>query len=125
MQRERVIENQILHWLNWKGYFAWKTKTTANYDPKVGCYIKTSKLYRKGVADIIGLFDDGTLFAIEVKAEKGVLASHQKLFLSEIKCRNALAIVARSVEEVEFKFKVFLGERDARDSANAGESSAR
>lgn len=63
----------------------------------------------RGTADILGLLDDGTFLAVEVKSEKGRLSPEQKVFLSEVKLRGALAIVARSVEDVEFKLKLHLG----------------
>lgn len=106
---EKTIENTILNWLSWKGIYAWKTKTTGTYDQRRGRFLKSSPLYRTGIADIIGILDNGRLFAIEVKSKKGRTRPNQDLFLSEIKKRNGLAFVARSVEDVEFQLKLNKG----------------
>lgn len=98
---EKQIENQILNWLEWKNIYAWKTKTTGTFDRRRGCFISTSRLYRKGVADVIGILPMGRLFAIEVKSQKGRLQENQKTFLGEIEKRGGLALVARSLEDVE------------------------
>ncbi len=99
---EKQIENQILNWLEWKRVYAWKTKTTGTYDPATKRFRGASRLYRTGVADIIGILpDNGRLFAIEVKTKTGRLQENQKTFLSEIKARGGLALVARSLEDVE------------------------
>lgn len=103
---EKAIENSILHWLSWKGYYAWKTKTTGTYDQKRGRFLKPSPLYRTGISDIVGLFDNGRIFCIEVKSRKGKTQPNQDLFLSEIKKRGGLAFVARSIEDVEEQFKL-------------------
>lgn len=106
---ERTIENLILNWLTWKGFYVWKTKTTANYSFKAKSYIKTSPLYRKGVADIIGILPDGRLLAIEVKTKIGRLAPHQKEFLDQISKRGGVTILAKSLEDVELGLKDYLG----------------
>lgn len=111
---EKQIENMILNWLEWKGIYAWKTKTTGTYSVKRGCFISGSRLYRKGVADVVGLLPDksgcpsGRLLAIEVKTQKGILQENQKTFLKEIESRGGLAFVARSIEDVEEALKDYL-----------------
>ena len=54
----------------------------------------------KGVADIIGIYKCRPL-AIEVKTFKGKLSYHQDRFLATWKREGGIAIVARSVEDVE------------------------
>ena len=54
----------------------------------------------KGVADIIGIYN-GAPLAIEVKTAKGKLSEHQERFLTRWKNEGGIAIVARSVEDVE------------------------
>lgn len=103
---EKQIENTILHWLNWRGFFCWKTKTMGTFDKRSGRYLRGSRLYRTGVSDIIGILDSGKLFAIEVKSEKGRVQDNQKLFLSEIKAKGGLAFIARSVDDIEREFKL-------------------
>lgn len=79
------------------------------YDPKEGKFRRPSKYYKRGTADILGIYK-GRPLAIEVKSEKGRLSIHQKLFLQEFQNNGGIAIVARSVEDVVRQ----LGEADAR-----------
>lgn len=105
---EKQIENTILNWLEWKGIFAWKTKTVGTFDVRSGRFLKGSKLYRKGVSDIIGILPDSKLFAIEVKSKKGYVQPHQKEFIEQINNRGGLAFVARSIDDVEEKLDRYL-----------------
>lgn len=100
MQPERVIESEILSWLASQDILAFKIKTTASYDPKTGAYWKTSKYYKKGTADILGIYK-GRPLAIEVKTKTGRLSPHQKIFLQEWKNYGGISIVARSIEDVD------------------------
>lgn len=106
---EKQVENLILNWLKWKKLFFWKVKTVGTYDEKLGRFMKTSPLYMTGVSDILGILDDGTLVAIEVKSKIGKLAPHQKAFLDEIKKRGGVAFVARSLECVEAELSKHIG----------------
>ena len=54
----------------------------------------------KGVADIIGIYN-GRPLAIEVKTVRGKLSEHQERFLTRWRNEGGIAIVARSVEDVE------------------------
>lgn len=112
MQPEKAIENQILHYLAHKRIFAWKVKTTATFDTRIGRYRKTDALYMKGVADILGIFR-GKPLAIEVKTKKGRLSPEQKVFLERVNQEGGLGFVARSVEEVEYRLNYDkLGEEE-------------
>lgn len=97
---EKQIENQILSWLKMKGIMAWKVKTVGTFDQKLGKFRKPSAWYRKGVADIIGIYK-GKPLAIEVKSKTGSLAPHQREFLEEFAREGGIAMMARSVEQVE------------------------
>lgn len=101
LQLEKQIENDILRWLGARDIYAWKTKTVGTYDVALKRFRRSSPMYKKGVADIIGLTDQGTLLAIEVKSRKGRLSPEQKIFLEEINKRNGVAFLARSVDDVE------------------------
>lgn len=103
---EGKIEKQILVWLMWKGILAWKVKTMGTYDQRLGRYRKSSPLYRKGVSDIHGIYR-GKPFAIECKSKKGVLSVEQKLFIQDYERHGGIAIVARSVEDVERALKLY------------------
>jgi penicillin-binding protein-related factor A (putative recombinase) len=103
---EKQIENSILSWLEMKGIYAWKTKTVGTFDVRSGKFIRSSRLYRKGVADVIGILPgQGRLFAIEVKSRKGKLQAHQKEFLDKVQSKGGLAFVARSIDEVETELR--------------------
>lgn len=102
MQPEKIIENQILNYLLSKKVFCWKVKTTASYDPRRGRFLKTSSLYKKGVADILGIFK-GKPLAIEVKTPTGRLSPEQRDFLTEFREQGGIAFIARSVDDIELK----------------------
>lgn len=99
-QQEKLIENSILRLLNLKQVFAWKVKTTGTYDPTLKRFRKPSPFYMKGVSDILGLYK-GRFIAIEVKTPKGKLTIEQKLFQERVRENGGIAIVARSVVDVE------------------------
>lgn len=54
-----------------------------------------------GISDVIGFLRDGRFLAIECKRAKGgVVSSEQRSFLAAVHDANAVAIVARSVDDV-------------------------
>lgn len=97
---EKYIENAILDWLAMNDIFAWKVQTVGIYDAKIKGYRKVSKRYMTGVADILGIYK-GRPLAIEVKSAKGILSPHQKIFLRRFMDSGGIAILARSVSDVE------------------------
>jgi len=99
-QSESLIQKQILAWLKSKRIMAFTIKSTGTFDAKIGMFRKPSPWYRKGVADILGIYK-GKPLAIEVKAEKGRVSPHQREFLEEFAREGGIAMVARSVEQVE------------------------
>ncbi len=105
---EKQIENMILNWLSWKDIYAWKVKTTGTWNEKRKRFLKPSPLYRTGIADILGILPDGKLLAIEVKSAKGRLQENQKIFLREIRDRGGVAMVARSLEDVEIGLSEYI-----------------
>ncbi len=60
----------------------------------------------RGVSDIIGVLDDGRFLAVEVKTEVGVLRPDQKVFLDAVRERGGLAIVVRSVADLDRALKL-------------------
>ena len=73
------------------------------------------KWYKLGVSDILGIYK-GKFLAIEVKTPTtidedgdkrygGRLTENQKIFLQEIQEQGGIAIIARSVEDVEQALK--------------------
>lgn len=97
---EKQIENMILGYLKSKRIMAWKCKTIGTFDVNLGRFRKASPWYRKGVADILGIYK-GKPLAIEVKSAKGRLSIEQTAFLEEFLREGGLAFVARSIEDVE------------------------
>lgn len=102
MQPEKAIENQILAYLKSRQIFAFKVKTVGTYDQKLGKFRKPSPWYRRGVSDILGIYEERFL-AIEVKSPKGRLTLEQGLFLKDVIDEGGIAFVARSVIDVTRK----------------------
>lgn len=100
MTPEGMVEHQIFNYLRFKGVFAFKVKTMGTYDAKAGIFRRIGQNYRRGVSDIIGIFNHRFL-AIEVKSAKGRATPEQLAFLSDVNVNGGIAILARSVEDVE------------------------
>jgi hypothetical protein len=97
MIKEQQIQKACLEYLNYKGHFVWKQNNTGILKPD-GKYIPSGL---KGVSDILGISKDGKFLAIEIKSEKGILSNYQEIFLKEIKNRGGIALVARSIKDLE------------------------
>lgn len=97
---EHQIEVQILGYLKRRAIFAWKVKTVGTYDPKLGRFRKSSPWYRKGVADIIGIFE-GKPLALEVKTAVGRPSEFQRMFLKEFAENGGICGIVRSIQDVE------------------------
>ena len=98
---EGYIKNAILEWFSLqKNCFVFPVDSVGIFDPSRGIYRKRqSRFHRKGVADIIGIWD-GIPLAVEVKSLTGRLRPEQKIFLDDFKGHGGIAIVARSVNDV-------------------------
>jgi penicillin-binding protein-related factor A (putative recombinase) len=103
--KEKAIENQILTWFNFKGILAFKVKSTGTYDEKLKRFRRAAANYRVGVSDILGIYK-GKFLAVEVKSAKGRLSPRQETFLYNVRCHGGIAIMARSVEDLEQQLKV-------------------
>lgn len=107
--KEKAIENQILSWLKINKIFAFKVERTGIYDAKIGCFRRKNSVHHiRGVSDILGIYKKRML-AIEVKAAKGSLSRFQTMFLQDVNNNGGVAIVARSIEDVELALQK-LGE---------------
>lgn len=107
-QPEKIIENQLISWLQWKSIFTFKVRTTGTFDQKLGRFRGASRLYKTGVSDILGIYK-GRFIAIEVKAPKGRLSPNQILFQQEVKEHGGIALTIRSVEQLELELKIIDG----------------
>lgn len=99
---EGIVEKSIFRYLRLRQIFAFKVKNTGTYDQKLKRYRSTGANFRKGVADILGIYN-GRPLAIEVKSEKGRLSPEQKQFLHDWAAQGGIAIVARSPEDVALR----------------------
>lgn len=95
---ERDIQNAILNFLRLKRVFCWRQKNTGVFHKSVGRYIPSGMV---GVSDIMGVMPDGRFLAIEVKAANGKVSVPQETFLMNVRNNKGLALVARSVDDVE------------------------
>lgn len=74
------------------------------FDPTIKRFRKPGAWYMPGVSDILGIFNHRML-AIEVKTEKGKPSPHQKQFLFTVASQGGIAMIARSIEEVEMNLE--------------------
>tara|TARA_Y100001938_G_scaffold147366_2_gene228388 strand:- start:310 stop:651 length:342 start_codon:yes stop_codon:yes gene_type:complete len=98
--KEKDIENAILDYLSFCRGTYWKNNSVGVYDSVKKSYRRPSRYHRNGVSDICGVLPCGTAVFIEVKTPKGRLSENQKKFLKDMQDNNALAFVARSVDDV-------------------------
>ena len=100
---ESAIQKKILHWLGYRGIFAWTNKTQGTFDPKRGAFRKTNQL--KGVPDILGVLPDGRFLGIEVKRKGNKPTQEQLDFIHKANLKGALCFVAYSVEDVAIRLE--------------------
>ena len=101
-ETEADVQRTILDYLHMKGHGAWRINTQGvPMWGKKQAFVGMRPSPMKGIADIIGLHkDNGLFFAIEVKSKTGKASSEQLEFLSEVRLRSGIGIVARSLEDV-------------------------
>lgn len=98
---ERDIQRAIVDWLELWGFCCWRVYL----GPRMIGKQLMAKNPMAGFPDIAGVFSDGRLFVIEVKSRRGRLSDDQERWLERLSARNVLAIVARSVADVERAFE--------------------
>lgn len=96
-QESKIVEAILKRLRAWK-YKVWRNDT--------GCYSgpngqMISYGLCRGSSDIIGIAPNGRFVAIECKTEKGRLTDHQRNFLSKIEENDGIAIVARSLKDID------------------------
>lgn len=104
MTPERQVQNAICQYLSLKkNIIFWVNKTQGTFDPIRKTFRSNKDPYfRKGISDICGVFTKtGRAFFIEVKSKKGRLSPEQRDFIEDMSNSNAIAFVARSIEDVE------------------------
>jgi hypothetical protein len=98
---EGAVVKACLEYLALRGVYAYRQNTgAAEYEDKTGKkrFVRYGKL---GASDIVGLLPGGRFIAVECKAPGGRLSEHQAEFLQDIERMGGLAVVARSVEDLE------------------------
>lgn len=109
---ERIIENQILTFLQLKRVWAWKVHRVGTYDAKKGVFRSPQSRFQiKGLPDIQGVIRGRALF-IEVKSKKGRLSIEQKDFGERAINEGAIWFVARSIEDVEKELKKLESQKE-------------
>ena len=100
---ENIITNAILTYLNCRPHtFAWRNNTTGIYDSRKKCYrSRTGKYNIRGVADILGITNEGRFIAIEVKRPGGRPSREQHDYLSRINALGGIAGIAPSVQDAK------------------------
>lgn len=102
---EKEVENEILAWLQMCPGLYWKNNSVGIYDRTKGSYRRPSKYHINGTSDVLGVFPDGRFVAIEVKSQRGKVSESQDLFLKAVVKNGGIALIARSLEDVQQRFK--------------------
>lgn len=104
---ERDIQNVIIEWINTHMHaMAWPNHSVGLFDPVKRVYRTPAKNFRKGVADILGIWQ-GLPLAIEVKKPKGKATEEQLKFLADFRDRGGMGFIAHSLEEAISLIQLF------------------
>lgn len=99
-----ALTRQALRVLSLKGYECWRQNNGGVYDPVKKVFRRNSST--PGVSDILGYHrQTGQFLACEIKAGKDVLSSEQVRFLEGVRSSGGVALVVRSVDDLENIFK--------------------
>ena len=90
---EKTIQTDILAWLNFNGFFAWKNHLGGIH--RAGQ--PTTKNPNRGAPDIFAV-KDGFFLGIEVKAPGGRPAEHQILWLEKFRQHGGHPVIASSLD---------------------------
>lgn len=114
MTPEGRVRNEICSYLAIHRVMFFIHDSVGIYSEARGRFLANRSPYRlKGVADILGIYR-GFPLAIEVKSARGKLSEHQAYFLDRWREAGGIAIVARSVEDVERGLNDFFRGRSVR-----------
>jgi hypothetical protein len=104
---ETYIQREILEALIFSGYFVWRNNSGAFWSHGRQAYIKVQGIGRiNGVSDILGVLPDGKILAVEVKSKTGKLTQEQEDFLRKVSNRGGLAVMVRSLEDLQKAFRL-------------------
>ena len=92
MIKETALQRQILDWLLYNGFYAWRANNIAAPNRKFkGLY---------GVPDIIVILPGGLFWGIEVKSARGKQSFYQKSFQENCECLGGYYTLARKLDDV-------------------------
>ena len=94
---ERAIQRAILLWLRANGCLVAVTDAGAAY--RAGAFFGDA--IPAGWPDITGLLPNGRFIGVEVKTKRGRQSDAQKRIEQEIRKRDGIYVLARSVEDVQ------------------------
>jgi hypothetical protein len=97
MTPEGAVVKACLEYLTLRGAFVWRNNSGALRNKK-GRPVFFGKV---GSSDILGVLPGGRFIAVECKAPNGRLSEPQLDFLTEIERMGGLAVIAKSVEDLE------------------------
>lgn len=120
---EKQIEKAIITWLYAQRIFCTKVDNVGIYDAKLKSYRRQHGTFRlKGISDIFFATHDHWGW-IEVKSKTGRVSPDQQRFLDQVKELGGVAIVARSVEDVETRLSQLVSTSQmTRDIQNTFDS---
>ena len=98
---ENAVTNEILEYLAWKGIYAWKNKNIPTFDPKRNVFRRAGKYEIRGVSDIIGVMQNGTILCIECKTGYNKASDVQNEFIDNINKAGGIAFVAYGIDDVK------------------------
>ena len=105
MSSEQDLQRTALHWLNLQpDIFAWRNQSVGVYDANKKVFRKKGAFEISGTSDVLGVFSDGRIIAIEVKkpgSKESSLSDAQKAFLAKIKKMNGICGWIQSIEDLE------------------------
>jgi hypothetical protein len=94
---EGAVVKSCLDYLKLRGAYVWRNNTGALRDKKD----RPVFFGKVGSSDIIGLLPGGRFIAVECKVPGGRLSEHQIEFLKDIERMGGLAVIARSIDDLE------------------------
>jgi hypothetical protein len=97
MTPEGAVVKACLEYLKLRGAYVWRNNTGALKD-KNNRPVFFGKV---GSSDILGVLPGGKFIAVECKAQNGRLSDHQIEFLNEIERMGGVAVIAKSVDDIE------------------------
>jgi hypothetical protein len=99
--------SSILTYLRWHPLVAWAEQMNVGIDQTIDTRQDGTKRQRfvrygfVGCSDIIGQLKDGRLLAVEVKVKRDKPSPEQAAFLEQVNQAAGVALIARSIEDVD------------------------